>query len=289
MKIINTAINIAMLMLITSCANTTINHQDRLIGIWGNSDDNGKTIWGYDEFLPDGTTKSWGTSPVDNSYYEVEGAYKITGNNPLLSCITVTKSSNPKKLPVGDYWCNEIVSISEDKIIFKNNKGIQHTLYKQEGNVKIENNIDTFISCRSEFYSSPTNTVSFHIKILKDEKNNLKSFINGELTNNYVTVSNFIIRPDLDLQIDPMEAFERKYNEGEMSLLYIEGLSTDRELSLDLNIPFDLEKVSKVVIYSLVENDETKIYGGTNIIEAYDSEGRLLGRVFHSLLLNGCF
>jgi hypothetical protein len=288
MKISNVGI-IAMFVLLPGCATDVINYPNELIGVWGNSDDNGKTIWGYDEYFPDGTIKSWGTLPDDNYHYESEGKYELVGSNPILSCITVTKTSDPRIMSLGDYWCDELVKITEDKLIFKDEEGFQFTLYKQKDNVDLNNDINTVISCKSEFFSSPTKTVLFDIKIIKDADNRLKSIINGKLTNKDVKVNEFNIRQNLDLHIDSIEAIKRNYNDGESSLLHIEKLSTDRQLSLGLQIPFDTEEVRKVLIYSLQENDETKIYGGTNLIEAYDSEGRFLGRVFRSLLLNGCF
>gem|GEM_PF-4910589 len=77
-----------------------------IVGVWGNSDDKGKTITGYEHYLANGTLKSWGILPDTNLSYEIEATYKLIHKFSVRSCMKVTKSSVPHLLPVGEYWCD---------------------------------------------------------------------------------------------------------------------------------------------------------------------------------------
>jgi hypothetical protein len=79
-----------------------------LVGVWCNSDDGGKTCWGYDEFRSDGTVKSCALPPgsirawTGAARFEVKGTY---------SCMVVTESSDDTMRP-GDRLCAEVLEIN---------------------------------------------------------------------------------------------------------------------------------------------------------------------------------
>jgi hypothetical protein len=112
---------LATLMLIVSCAACGSSDRRRsfvpeneqlqaaLIGVWGISVDGGKTFWGYDEFLPDGTIVSTGTLPGTNEQFRLVGKMRIKGR---VCCITVIETSDPQTLPVGTNFCVEVLHIN---------------------------------------------------------------------------------------------------------------------------------------------------------------------------------
>ncbi|WKE64257.1 hypothetical protein PVT67_11200 [Gallaecimonas kandeliae] len=103
----------------------------KLVGIWGNSEDGGKTFWGYDQYLADGSTKSWGTVPNSEFSYEIEGRYEIKEKFGTLSCVTVTKTSAPALVPVGSRICDTLIDINDKTFVFKSDEGEVTTLYRQ--------------------------------------------------------------------------------------------------------------------------------------------------------------
>lgn len=81
-----------------------------LIGTWGNSDDEGRTFWGYDEFTSDGYDIATGVIPETGRAFRTVATYTVTGNK---NCMRITESDN---LSVGDYSCDEVLYI-DDKIL----------------------------------------------------------------------------------------------------------------------------------------------------------------------------
>ena len=105
--------------------------RQRLVGVWGNSDDGGKTIWGYDQYFADGRLRSWGTLPQTTIKYELEATYQFKQKFGTISCLTITKSSFPEFLPVGEYWCDTIIDVNDNTFTFKRKDGSVATLYRQ--------------------------------------------------------------------------------------------------------------------------------------------------------------
>ena len=118
--------------LLIGCGNAQDKVKNDLIGVWGNSEDGGKTFWGYDEYLPNGTLFAWGTLPGSHVSYNIEASYNIKKEAALMSCLTINKSSEPEFIPVGLYWCDEIVEVNSGIFKFKDEDGEVTTLYKQK-------------------------------------------------------------------------------------------------------------------------------------------------------------
>ncbi len=110
---------------------TDIQNKD-FIGIWGASDDGGKSFWGFYEYLPDETLIVWGTVPGSSVSYNVEANYVIKKEEVLLHCVTIKKSSIPEFIPVGLNWCDEIVEINSNIFKFRDKAGEITTRYKQQ-------------------------------------------------------------------------------------------------------------------------------------------------------------
>ncbi|WP_334013678.1 hypothetical protein [Alteromonas sp. S167] len=101
----------------------------KLIGTWGNSDDGGRTFWGYDKYLPDGVLVSWGTTY--GVKYNIEAMYKINRKFKIESCITITKADIGEEF-VGESWCDEILELNDEIFKFKSDDGEITTLYRQD-------------------------------------------------------------------------------------------------------------------------------------------------------------
>lgn len=100
----------------------------KLVGTWGNSDDGGKTFWGYDKYLPNGVLVSWGTT--FGVQYNIEATYKIKRKFKVESCITIIKADVDEEF-IGQSWCDEIVELNDEIFKFKSDDGEVTTLYRQ--------------------------------------------------------------------------------------------------------------------------------------------------------------
>ena len=100
-----------------------------LIGTWGNSEDGGKTFWGYDKYLKDGTLVSWGAYPETDFSYKVRADYEVKVKFGTFSCLTITESS-PITDFVGEFWCDEIIELTAETFTFKSSDGELTTLYR---------------------------------------------------------------------------------------------------------------------------------------------------------------
>jgi hypothetical protein len=88
---------------------------DSLQGAWCNSDDGGKTCWGFDVFEP-GTSRFCGRSPSDGQVMSGSSRYAISGNR---ICHMITSSNNASIFPIGERMCFVVLDIDASKQIFK--------------------------------------------------------------------------------------------------------------------------------------------------------------------------
>lgn len=120
---------VAVLSLLVSL-NCHADIQAFLVGVWGSSEDEGKTFTSFDEYTNKGQILSWGYLTDISRYFELEANYKIMGNSPYYSCVEITYSSEPSLVPVGVKWCDEIVYIDAERFIYKSDDGRYNTLYR---------------------------------------------------------------------------------------------------------------------------------------------------------------
>lgn len=86
-----------------------------LQGAWCNSDDGGKTCWGYDIFER-GNSKYCGAFPESGKAYAGTSKYEIRGNR---ICHTVASTSDEAILKVGELVCFIVLDIDADKQSFR--------------------------------------------------------------------------------------------------------------------------------------------------------------------------
>ncbi|GDY27001.1 hypothetical protein AHAT_28910 [Agarivorans sp. Toyoura001] len=103
-----------------------------LVGLWGNSDDHGQSVWGFDQFNADGTTLSWGVIPDTYADFRIDGTYEISDTTDKTLCTTITKSTIPQIMPIGSIWCDQIISINENELLYIDGEGQQNILYRQK-------------------------------------------------------------------------------------------------------------------------------------------------------------
>ncbi len=80
-----------------------------ILGAWGNSEDNGLTYWGQDEYREDGTVVATGTYPGALEPFITAGTYEIKDQ---VVCIRVKEASKESKVAVGDARCVKILEIN---------------------------------------------------------------------------------------------------------------------------------------------------------------------------------
>ena len=106
------------------------NIESLLLGVWGTSEDEGKTFTGFDEYTKEGKIISWGYISELSRYFELEASYQILGNSPPFSCVEITYSSEPSIISPGIKWCDEVVYIDAERFIYKSDDGRYNTLYR---------------------------------------------------------------------------------------------------------------------------------------------------------------
>jgi hypothetical protein len=103
-----------------------------LVGVWGNSDDGGKTFWAYDEYTADGKILSWGEIPEANINFKIKTIYNLKKEEgTYFNCLKIVSTSHPEMLPVGEKWCSTMVKIDSKEFHFVNKQGKYRVLYRQ--------------------------------------------------------------------------------------------------------------------------------------------------------------
>jgi len=103
-----------------------------LVGVWGNSDDGGKTFWAYDEYTTDGKILSRGEIPGSDINFKIETAYNLKKKEgTYFNCLEIISTSHPEMLPVGKKWCNTMVKIDSKEFHFINKRGKARVLFRQ--------------------------------------------------------------------------------------------------------------------------------------------------------------
>lgn len=145
---------------------------------------------------------------------------------------------------------------------------------------------EVVLSCQAEF-SFPGGSVMTAVQITKNIDGSMQSKINGEETNNDVKLEEYRVREKLNMKTDPSSPEFSNLNAAEIALGHLQALMDNEESRPFIKIPFPLEQVKKMRIYDLQGRQDE--FGGTVLMEAYNQEGKLLGRVFRSLLASGCY
>lgn len=123
----------------------------------------------------------------------------------------------------------------------------------------------------------------------------IRSKLNGEILNENVQSNTYAIRSDLDLTINIFKDEPIPVNQGEFYLLSIASqesgiqspIDEEESMSFPTGINFNLKDVRSVKVYDLQENNDD-MFGGTQLIEAFDVNNALLGRVARLMVFQAC-
>jgi hypothetical protein len=144
------------------------------------------------------------------------------------------------------------------------------------------------VECQADF--SVIGMGMMAVQITKEDQGRLqsqaKSQANGTVSNQNVKSDEYAVRENLNMRTDPARAvFD--LNAAELALVHLQGLMDAKDIGPFIKIPFDLKQVKKMKIYDLQGRQDK--FGGTVLMEAYNQEGKLLGRVFRAVLATGCY
>ncbi|MCH8620747.1 hypothetical protein [Undibacterium sp. TS12] len=143
------------------------------------------------------------------------------------------------------------------------------------------------LKCRASFPDFGNGKHQFAIQIDKSTDGTMKAMIDGKPANQDITMKDYPVSRDLDFEIDTYSTAYGKLNEAETSLVHIYKLQHDPRLAEKTSISFPLKEVIRIHFYDLVGGKPNK-FGGTVLFEAYDKSGKLLGRVFRSMMVADC-
>lgn len=130
---------------------------------------------------------------------------------------------------------------------------------------------------------------------LSEGTKGIRSKLNGEILNENVQSTTYDIRSDLDLTINIFKDEPIPVNQGEFYLLAMASqesgiqspIDEEEALSFSTGINFNLRDVRSVKVYDLQENNDD-MFGGTQLIEAFDENSTLLGRVARLMVFQAC-
>ena len=146
---------------------------------------------------------------------------------------------------------------------------------------------EEMLKCRASFPDFGNGKRQFEIQIDKLAGGTLAGKIDGKAASQDIKMKEYPVSRDLDVDTDPYSAAYSKFNEGEVALIHIHKLQSDPHFGNRTLFSFPLKEVSKVHFYDLVGGKPNK-FGGTVLFEAYDKSGKLLGRIFRSLMATDC-
>jgi len=128
-------LSVCLSLVLVSSAMANVINKDDLVGVWGSSEDHGKTFWGFDQYHANGRLMSWGTLPDTAESFELVGTYQlITQNAMSVNCITILESSRPDVISPGTQICSLITKLNNSEMHYIDEEGQQHVLYKQNTN-----------------------------------------------------------------------------------------------------------------------------------------------------------
>lgn len=125
------------------------------------------------------------------------------------------------------------------------------------------------------------------IEIQKDG-DRLNAFLDGKLYRENAQLRTATIRENLDLNMDIGSEAAQTLNEGEFSLLFLSLQKNDPIFAGKLVLEIDLKAIKSVKMYDLEEDSRENMFGGALVVEAYDKDGLMIGRVLRGIISGDC-
>ena len=139
------------------------------------------------------------------------------------------------------------------------------------------------ITCRADL--APLGPI-VTVQITSTSQGAMQAQIEGRVSNPNVRPEDYAIQPSLDLKTDPYSPAATALNSGETSLVHLQSLLDNKDLRDLIKIPFYLKQVRRMRIFDLQGKQDK--FGGTVLMEAYGQDGKLLGRMFRSVIVASC-
>ncbi len=108
-----------------------------IVGVWGESHNNGESFWSIYNFMSDGTIHTRLVLPYVDSVIHYAGNYKFDGNK---NCVTVKISSHQEIISEGKHYCFDIIEIKDDYLVHQIDKN-EKIIYKVNDSVSLVNDI----------------------------------------------------------------------------------------------------------------------------------------------------
>jgi len=141
------------------------------------------------------------------------------------------------------------------------------------------------IKCRADVSNllSEESYISVEMKLKDNGK--LSANVNGVTSNSAIQPVTYAIGKDI-LTMDTDGPEFSKLNDGELRVMSFKQMMD--ELPGVIALSFDLSQITKVIAYDLEGDSSTNTFGGVVLLEAFDSNGALLGRLISSMLPAQC-
>jgi len=140
------------------------------------------------------------------------------------------------------------------------------------------------VKCRADF--SPMGGDFVNVSIVKGADGRLQALMDGKVMNPDVAVTEDRVRDNLNLKMSPTSPEAGKLNAAESSLLHLQALLDDPQLRSVVKIPFKPGQVRRMRLYDLQGHKDK--YGGSVLMEAYDQQGKFLGRLLRAVFVASC-
>ncbi|MFM6930507.1 MAG: hypothetical protein ACKOX6_18735 [Bdellovibrio sp.] len=141
------------------------------------------------------------------------------------------------------------------------------------------------IKCRTDISNLLNEDSSVTVELKLKENGKLSANVNGATYNSSIQPIEYQIGKNI-LTMDTDGPEFSKLNDGELRLMSFKQMMD--ALPGVINLSFDLSQVTKVIAYDLEGDSNTNKFGGAVLLEAFDSNGALLGRLLSSMLPGQC-
>lgn len=141
------------------------------------------------------------------------------------------------------------------------------------------------IKCRTDISNLLSEDASVSVEMKQKADGKLSANVNGVTYNTSIQpVEHQIGKNILTMDTDSPEF--SKLNDGEIRLMSFKQMMD--ALPGVITLSFELSQVTKVIAYDLEGDSSTNKFGGAVLLEAFDSNGALLGRLLSSMLPGQC-
>lgn len=143
------------------------------------------------------------------------------------------------------------------------------------------------IKCRADVSALAQQEFYINVEMKQTAEGKLSANVNGVTYNsNIQSVEHSISKQALSASLEGSDI--DKLNDGERRLVHLKSMADDPTFGGMIKVSFDLTQIAKVRAYDLEGDSSTNKFGGIVLLEAFDSNGVLLGRIVSSMFPGQC-